>query len=130
MAHVRAPHRVVPGVPVRPGILLHRGFVRPPINHRRPVPLKPLPVLQAPTYLLPSDSIFEANEEQSQRETTIISSTVVKENHGKKSTNLITARPPTFILQHNYPRQPLPPITTRPVRRAEPKYGEHFYNSR
>ena len=115
MANVCAPHQVVPGASYQPPMAFYIPSARQPTNFRRP------PVLQAPTFVNTTDYILEENEDQF-HDGRYKHPKVVKENHSREVTRQITARPPTYILHQNYPRQPLPPITTRPVRRAKPKY--------
>ena len=126
MANVRAPYRVVP---VRPVIRLNPPPVRLPVNHRPPISQR-LPVLQPPVLSYTSGTLFDEIEEEIQNGAVRKHPTVSKEKHREATTRQITARPPTFILQQNYPRQQLPPITTRPVRRAVPKYSTEYYNTR
>ncbi len=131
MANVRAPHRVVPRASGQPPMLFHIPGGRQPANVRRPpVLIKPLPILQAPPFVNTSNYILEENEDQL-HDGPHKHPKVVKEKHrSREVTRQITVHPPTYILQQNYPRRQLPPVTTRPVRRAEPKYKTELVKTR
>jgi hypothetical protein len=128
MPFVRAAHRATPIAPVRPALPPNRITPQRPVNQRPPVAPRILPILQAPTFSTKSDFVYEHEEEQ--HEEIHDHPTVVNSDHRKNTTQQISVRVPTFVPHQNYPRKPLPHLTTQPVRHAEPKYSPNLYSTR
>jgi len=131
MPHVRVPHRAGPTVLIRPVVSSNRTVTRPSVKRRPPVAPRFLPVLQPPKFPNQSDFIYEGeNEQEEQEDVKTNHSATADTDRSRRVTQQILVRVPTFIPQQNYPKQPLPRLTTRPIRRAEPKYPLHLYSNR
>jgi len=128
MPYVRVAHRAAPVVPNRPVLPIHQAIARLPVK-ARPVARRFLPILQPPTFPIQSDFIYE-DEEEKQQDVTHNYPTTADNERNKKTTKQISVRIPTFIPQQNYPKQPLPYLSIRSIRHAEPKYSPHLYSIR
>ncbi len=131
MPHVRVVYRAGPTVPIQPVVSSNRIVTRPSVKRRPPVAPRFLPVLQAPKFPNQSDFIYEGeNEQEEQQDVKTNHSAIADTDRSRKVTQQISVRVPTFIPQQNYPKQPLPRLTTRHIRRAEPKYPLNLYFDR
>jgi hypothetical protein len=131
MPHVRVAHRAGPAVPIRPVLPSHRTVARPPVKQRTPIAPRFLPVLQPPKFPNQSDFIYEGEDEEEEQQDVKQNHPATPDNeHNRKIPQQLLVRVPTFVPQQNYPKQPLPRLTTHTIRHAEPKYSTHLYFNR
>src|SRR5437588_640006 len=100
MSHGRGAHRVAP---VRPKLSSNKTVAHRPVN--RPPPGVPmvLPILQPPIFPKQLDSINDNEKEHEHQNEIHNHPTTINNDSNRKKT------------QQNYPKQPVPNLSTRPI---------------